>query len=80
MLALYSRPAPSLGKVHNTLYALHVIACAAGYNICWLMCWIAFLWVFIQQRLTGWGRGFLRGLCPLLLRRANAPVLRHLLP
>ena len=27
--------------------ALHVIACAAGYNIRWLMRWIAFLWAWI---------------------------------
>ncbi len=28
--------------------ALHVIACAAGYNIRWLLRWIAFLWAWIQ--------------------------------
>ena len=31
--------------------ALHVIGCAAGYNIRWLMRWIVFLWVCIRQYL-----------------------------
>ncbi|WP_425491156.1 hypothetical protein [Coralloluteibacterium stylophorae] len=28
--------------------ALHVIACAAGYNIRWLLRWIVFLWAWIR--------------------------------
>ncbi len=32
--------------------ALHVIGCAAGYNIRWLMRWIVFLCSFLRQRLA----------------------------
>ena len=30
--------------------ALHVIGCAAGYNIPWLMRWLVFFWAFIRSR------------------------------
>lgn len=30
--------------------ALHVIGCAAGYNIRWLMRWLVFFWLFIRDR------------------------------
>lgn len=32
--------------------ALHVIACAAGYNIRWLLRWIVFLWAWILAATT----------------------------